>query len=319
MVARLATVAVPPPVTSHSADRWVHTMVERVQRLIESLDEWALRRKWTRVARAAVIGFFEHDTLQYAGSMAYFAMLSVFQVIVLAIVVLSSLLGEGTVREFLLDRIEEGSPLDSEVIADMIDATLASRGTLTVVGVVVLVWSALGLFASISRGVSRVFDTEPPQLIMWDQFRGLLLMGLTGVLAVGAVAVGIVTGAVERFAAEALAELPGAAAALSLIGLVVPLVLIFGAFWVLYRVVPHRAVGALDALPGAILATVLWTVLRLGFSFYTTNIAPQDPIFGTVSSAITFLLFLYFASVVLLIGAEFARASADDRQPPEAG
>src|SRR5688572_2846480 len=116
-------------------------MGERVQQLIRSLDASALRRRWTRVARAAVIGFFEHDTLQYAGSMAYFAMLSVFQVIVLAIVFLSSLLGEGTVREFMLDRIDEGSALDTEVVADMIDATLASRGSLTIIGVAVLAWS----------------------------------------------------------------------------------------------------------------------------------------------------------------------------------
>ena len=51
-------------------------------------------------------------------------------------------------------------------------------------------------------------------------------------------------------------------------------------------------------------------MLRFGFTYYATNIADYDSAFGPLSTGITLLVFLYFASVIVLLGAEFARASA---------
>jgi hypothetical protein len=73
-----------------------------------------------------------------------------------------------------------------------------------------------------------------------------------------------------------------------------------------------------DAWPGALVAALLWTVLRFGFTYYATNIARYDSAFGPISTAITLLVFLYFASVIALLGAEVARARAvDDELPGE--
>jgi hypothetical protein len=59
-------------------------------------------------------------------------------------------------------------------------------------------------------------------------------------------------------------------------------------------------------------ATVLWTVLRVGFTWYATSVANYDSAFGPISAAISLLVFLYFASVIVLLGAEVARASVLD-------
>jgi virulence factor BrkB len=72
-----------------------------------------------------------------------------------------------------------------------------------------------------------------------------------------------------------------------------------------------------DVLPGAIVATGLWTVLRYGFTYYATNIANYENAFGPISTGITLLVFIYFASIVVLVGAEFARANAMDAEMAE--
>ena len=46
-----------------------------------------------------------------------------------------------------------------------------------------------------------------------------------------------------------------------------------------------------------------------GFTYYTTNIANYDTAFGPISATISLLVFLYFASVIVLLGAEVARAN----------
>ena len=57
---------------------------------------------------------------------------------------------------------------------------------------------------------------------------------------------------------------------------------------------------------------MLWTALRFGFTWYATSIANYDSAFGPLSTGITLIVFLYFASVIVLLGAEFARARTLD-------
>jgi membrane protein len=287
-------------------------MIERARRLAANLDAWSMRHRLPRVTRRAVNGFLVHDSLQYAGSMAYFGVLSLFQLLVLGVVVGSYVLGEEEARQFVVEQVAAGSPLDPELIGGVIDAVTESRGSMTVIGIAFLAWSALGIFSALSGGVSRAFENAPPRPFLKDKLIGLLLMGVTGVLAVASLVIGLVTGVIQQVAEDALARLPGGGTAIWLIGLLVPIVLIFVAFWVIYRVVPNRPVSWGEVLPGAVVAALLWTALRFGFTYYATNVANYDSAFGPLSTGVTLLVFLYFASVIVLLGAEFARASAVD-------
>ena len=287
-------------------------MIDRVKGWASALDDWSQEHRWPRIARRAVGGFLAHEALQYAGSMAYFAVISIFQLLVLAVVVGSYVIGEGEARDFVIENVQAGTPLDAETIGGVIDAVIESRGAMSIISIGFLAWSALGLFSALSNGISRAFENAPKRPFLKDKLIGLLLMGTTGVLAVASVVIGIVTGILQRAAEDVLADLPGGGTVVWLIGLLAPLLLIFAAFWVIYRVVPNRPVGWGEVLPGAIVAAVLWTVLRFGFTWYATGIANYDSAFGPISTGITLLVFLYFASIIILMGAEVARASAVD-------
>jgi len=284
-------------------------MIDRAKRVAAGLDAWSMRHRWTRVARRAVTGFLNHEALQYAGSMAYFSVLSIFQLLVLAIVVGSVVIGEGEAREFVIDSVTAGSPIDAETVSGVIDAAIESRGGMTIIGSAFLLWSALGIFSALSTGIGRVFENAPPRPFIQDKLLGLVLMAITGVLAIASLAIGIVTGIVQRATEEVVAAVPGGGTVVWLIGLLVPIVLIFLAFWIIYRIVPNRPVTWGEVLPGAVVAALLWTVLRFGFTWYATSVADYESAFGPISTGMTLLVFLYFASVIVLLGAEFARAS----------
>jgi membrane protein len=278
------------------------------------LDAWLIRHRWTRVGRRAVTGFLQHEALQNAGSMAYFAILSIFQLIVLGVVVLSFFLGEGEGRQFVIDQIVGGTPLDRKTATEVIDGIIESRGGIGLVSLVFLLWGALGLFSALNRGVATAFVAAKPRGFLQDKLIGLALMALTGLLGVVSIAIGIVTGIVQQAAGDVLGDVPGGGLALGLIGFVVPIVLIFVAFLAIYWLVPNRPVTLREVWPGAVVATILWTLLRVGFTWYATSIARYDSAFGPISAAISLLVFLYFASVVVLLGAEVARANVLDRE-----
>ena len=286
-------------------------MVNRVKGLVADLDDWTQQHRLPRVSRRAISGFLAHDALQLAGSMAYFGVLSVFQLLVLGIVVGSFFLGDGTARDFVVEQVSAGTPLDADLIEGVIDATIESRGAMTIISFGFLAWSGLGIFSALSNGISRVFENAPKRPFWKDKLIGLLLMTLTGLLAIGSLVIGLATGVIVQLAEDVTGG-AGGDTVVWLIGALLPIVLIFLAFWVIYKVVPNRPVSWGEVLPGAVVATGLWTVLRFGFTWYATNVANYDTAFGPISTAITLLVFLYFASVIVLLGAEFARASAVD-------
>jgi uncharacterized BrkB/YihY/UPF0761 family membrane protein len=47
----------------------------------------------------------------------------------------------------------------------------------------------------------------------------------------------------------------------------------------------------------------------VGYTIYVTRIANFEDLFGPLAAIITLIVFIYFASVVLLVGAEVARAN----------
>jgi len=284
-------------------------VVARGKGVVAQANSWVSARRWARIVRDAVTGFVAHNVTRYAGSMAYFSIMSLVQLIVLGIVVASYFLGEGRARDLLIRRLADATPIDAATIGNFIDATIESRGSATVIGVVFLVWASLGIFNAISHGVGQVFESAPRRGFPGEQLIGLMLMGLTGVLALASVVIGFVVGVLDRLAAELPEPVPGDAV-VWLAGTALPIVLIASAFAILYRVVPNRPVQWTHAFVGAAIATAALTVLRIGFTWYATSVADYQSAFGPISTAITLLVFLYFGSLILLAGAEVVRAFA---------
>lgn len=294
-------------------------MVERWERFLRALDRWSGQRRSTRVARRAIVGFANHQGPEVASGMAYFAILSLFQLIVLGIVVFSFLIGEGEARRIVIGRLEAALPLQPGTIGAVVDSIIASRGGLTVVSLAILFWGALGFFGALTTGVGRAFATSTRRPFWQDKLISLLLLVGAGGLALAAIGVGLVAGIAVQGASSLPGWGSGSRLALDLVGLLIPILLVLVALLVTYRVVPTRRVSFRQVWPGALIATLLFTLLRVGFTWYATDVARYGSVFGPISTVITLLVFLYFASTVVLLGAEIARANVledDDDAPP---
>lgn len=291
-------------------------MGRRLRDAGHAFDLWLGEHRSTRIARGAVTGFIAHDVLQYAGAMAYFAVLSIVNLLVLGVVALTFVVGQGAARQFVVDRVVQTLPLAAPDVGRLIDRAAEARGSVTIIGLVLLTWSALGVFGALSGGISRVFTGTPRRPFWKERLIGLALLGASGVIAIASVALGFITQLAESSVSSRL-TLPDTGPIFAILGILVSGFLVFVSFLVVYRVVPTRPLPLRDAVPGALVATVLWTVLRIGFTFYATRVAKYDTLFGPIGTAISLLVFLYFSSVVLLLGAEVSRASAQELDPDQ--
>jgi membrane protein len=284
-------------------------MVERWRRLLDSADSWASQRRSTRIVRRALAGFALHDGSDVASGMAYFAILSLFQVVVLGVIVFSLIVGEGEARRIVIGRLESTLPLEPGTVGAIVENIIQSRGGVTLISLVLLAWSSIGFFGALSTGVGRAFATTTRRPFWQDKLIGLLLLGGAGLLTLGSIGIGLAEGITTRLATRVPGADQGGRLLVDAFGLLLPIVLVLVALLVIYRVVPNRRVTFRQVLPGAVVAALLFTALRSGFTWYATDVARYESFFGPISAVISLLVFLHFASMVVLLGAEIARAN----------
>jgi membrane protein len=76
-------------------------------------------------------------------------------------------------------------------------------------------------------------------------------------------------------------------------------------FTVIYRVLPKQSVRWRDALAGGVLVAIIWEVGQQLLA--PLVIGEKYSAYGVVGSFIAVMLWMYYASAVLFIGAEFVQ------------
>ncbi|MGI9320965.1 MAG: YihY/virulence factor BrkB family protein, partial [Thiogranum sp.] len=71
-----------------------------------------------------------------------------------------------------------------------------------------------------------------------------------------------------------------------------------------YVLIPFRRPGWKEIWPGLVTASVLIELGKKVFVYYVDNISSMDAIYGSISSIIALMLWLYFFGRVLLYGAD---------------
>jgi membrane protein len=82
---------------------------------------------------------------------------------------------------------------------------------------------------------------------------------------------------------------------------------------IMYYLGPNLEDRFTRVLPGAFLATVAWLATSAGFGWYVKNIAEYSDIYGSLGTMIALMVWMYLASLLVLIGAEFNAVRARRR------
>ncbi|MDV4152604.1 YihY/virulence factor BrkB family protein [Clostridium sp. AL.422] len=86
--------------------------------------------------------------------------------------------------------------------------------------------------------------------------------------------------------------------------IIVILIMIF-IFASIYRYAPAKKISWREVYPGAIVSTLGWIVVSLGFSYYINNIANYSRLYGSIGAVFVLMTWLYITSLMLIVGAEF--------------
>lgn len=238
---------------------------------------------------AAVVLAADRNLTYLAAGIAFYAFVSLIPLILLAVAVASFVGGEalaGQVTDIIGQQL---SAAGQESVATSLTKT-SGRGSATVVGFLGLTWSGLKLF----RGLDKAFDelyVDAKDTSLLRQVRDGLVVVVGIALALGlVVAVGV-----------ALSFLPLDFPFANVVGSLLLMAVLGLAFLPIYYVLSPVDVSAREVLPGAAVAAGGWVLLQIGFRIYTT-MAGSYGAYGMIGGVLVFVTWLYFGSIVVLLG-----------------
>ncbi len=259
-----------------------------------------------RIARE----FKEDDCITHAAAISYHTFFALFPLLLGASVVVSFFPFGREAYDTFVDALNQAIPGGENLIAGANAEAIAFRGFFGLVAFIALLWSASRLFTTLRRALTVAWDIDRHHHLVHGKALDLLaVIALPGLAILSVGTSGLIDTA--RFIVEQAGRtIPvigyfATEAGAGVIGRIVPLIMSTLTFALAYVLLPNTAVPWRQAFPGAVLAAILFEILKIGFAWYGANFGSFNVVYGSLGAAIAVLLWIYLSAIVLLIGAEF--------------
>ena len=261
------------------------------------------RRGWLQILKRSWAQTTEDQIPLIAAGVAFFGFLALFPSLI-ALVLAYGLFADPSTIATQIDSL--GTALPAEV-KDLIITQLTEQsqrsGALSVgviISLLLALWSASGGVANLVLAINTAYDETDDRPIVKKRLLALALtfgaiifmIVLVTLIAVLPIVFSIFDGGPLRWLVQ-------------VVRWVLIAVLIMVGLAVLYRVAPDRDSPKMRwASPGAIVATLLWLIVSLGFSLYVTLFASYAKTYGALAGIVVLLMWLWLTSYAVLFGAE---------------
>jgi membrane protein len=176
----------------------------------------------------------------------------------------------------------------------------------TIFASLVAIWSAVSGMVVVQQGLDVAYGLPTDRSFLGKRVLGALLL-VGAIILGGAASALVVFGAPIGKAIKATSPFSGEAFAGGWTALrwVIALVLINLLFTMLYNVAPNRPHTKWRwTSAGALVATVLWAIVSLAFSFYTTDFSSYSKTYGAFAGVAILIFWLYLTGLAILLGGE---------------
>lgn len=287
---------------------------DRVQGVLakiwQRLPIWYLVQQWQRLphpARAlpvhlwqAILNFKERGTKQ-AAALSYYAVFSVFPLTLLMAVAIGGVLGPAVAQEQIAKGLILFLPEETDTIhlfQDSLDQALQQSRSFGIIALISLIWSALGLFSNLTSSLDLIFQAHTSRSL-WRQRVLAFLMTLVLIVLV---MISFITSGILRLVDAFLISNPSVWIMIGTFFLPLGLNLII--FVLVFRYVPSRYVNWDAIWPAAILGAVGFELAKSVFTWYLSNLANFQFVYGSIATVIVLLLWAFLVACIFLITAE---------------
>ena len=265
------------------------------------------------LGKATFKEFFDDDATWMAAALSYFTVFALAPLLVILLQVASLIWDAGQVREALTGQFQAvmGQEVARQVQTMMMSAqqrTESGTGIRLVLSIAGLVFGATGAFVSLQQALNRAWEVEPdPQRGGVKNFITKRFLSLGMVLGIAFLTlVSLALTAALSAAGQALCGGFGETVA-QVLNFVLSFAVIALLFAAMFKVLPDANVGWRDVWVGAVATAVFFVIGKFLIGLYIGQSNPGSA-FGAAGALAVLLVWIYYAALILLLGAEFTQA-----------
>jgi membrane protein len=270
---------------------------------------------WWPLIRDTAVGWSNHKASRLGAALAYYSIFSLGPIVVIAIAIAGLAFGQDNVRGAVG---AEFQGLLGEAGAKAVDAMLVGASkpregiTPTIIGVGTLVFAAVGVVVQLKDALNTIWEAEAPSGAGIWYFVRTYLVSLAGVLAAGfllltSLLFTAALAAAGKYVAPFLPE-----AVMQGAGSLVSFLMVASLFAMMFKWLPDAEVEWRDVWLGAMLTAALFEVGKLLIGLYIGKQGLEST-YGAAASLVVLLIWVYYTSQIVLMGAEFTCVYAKRR------
>jgi membrane protein len=261
--------------------------------------------------------WLNHKPFRLAAALAYYTLFSMAPLLVAALGIAGLVFGEDAARGQLFGPLQSllGPKSADAVQTAVAAASIKSSGIVaTVAGVVTLLVGASAVFAELQDALNTIWDAQPSpdagiRSIVKKRLLSLSMVAVIGFLLLVSLALSSILNAIGAYMGSVL---PVSAFLMEAVNFVVSFAVITVLFGAIFKILPDIDNTWSDVWIGAFATAALFTVGKSMIGIYIGRTA-LDSTYGAAASLVVVLVWIYYSSLILFLGAEFTHVYAERR------
>jgi membrane protein len=206
---------------------------------------------------------------------------------------------------------EAAPALDPKIMENLADV-MKNRQIVGILGFVGLLWISTWVFGSLRIVLNIVFRVEKSQGMLQGIGADLLMILLVGSLLLVSMILSSAVTFLQGYQDRILVAIGPTIQ--WILKYLLPFFLTYFMFVLIYKIIPHRRIHFSSALQAALFAGLLYELAKHLFAWYVVHLARYSIFYGSLSTLVIFVLWVYYSSTILVVGGEFAYFLEEDRQ-----
>ena len=264
----------------------------------------------------SVTSLFNNMPAQAAASIGYYFLFSVFPLFLFIVIVLSYFLDVGYVQGVIENFVSQLVPGTEILVSENLQTLIANRGSTSILASISLLWSGSGMINGIVYNVQKAFPETNTRGFFVNRAFAIAGIIVAIIIVAGLLLFSIVFNVSDALAVFNISLTKNISTLINIFTkYVLPILFLYIFGFFLYYVVPTANVDRGGARIAALFFAVVWRIYSNVFGKYILSpMNRYDLIYGSVTTIVLLLLFIYFSAFIILYPAHLAAAITHYKQ-----
>ena len=247
---------------------------------------------------------------QAASSISYYSLFSIFPLILFIVVVLSFFLEYTVIQKEIILLFSTIIPGSETFIIENLQNILSNRTTTSITATITLLWSGSGAFNGIISNIHLAWPESKGRGYFVNRFFAIIGIILIILSLVSLTVVALSLNFSEIFSLFDIHVSNFLRILLDIVlKYILPVLLLYAAFYLLYHKVPTVEVDQQAAKIGAWVTSLTWRIFTTLFGiFILSPLNKYDLVYGSVTTIILLLLYIFICALIILFSAHLVAA-----------